>query len=95
MASSEDLGGSTPELDSLVRDTDFFRSLVENGSDAIVSIDKDSTVLYANQAVERVFGYEPEELVGDDLTALMPERFHSQHFNAVDRYLDTGERQLD
>ncbi|WP_436901568.1 PAS domain S-box protein [Halovenus halobia] len=95
MASSEDLGGSTPELDSLVRDTDFFRSLVENGSDAIVSIDTESTVLYANQAVERVFGYEPEELVGEELTVLMPERFRSKHFNAVDRYLDTGERQLD
>jgi PAS domain S-box-containing protein len=42
------------------QDTDVCRSLVENGSDAIVSINTDSTVLYANQAVERVFGYEPE-----------------------------------
>jgi PAS domain S-box-containing protein len=95
MASSEDMGGSTPELDSLVRDTDFFRSLVENGSDAIVSIDKDSTVLYANQAVDRVFGYQPDELVGEQLTVLMPDRFHDQHFSAVEQYLETGERQLD
>ncbi|WP_336326023.1 PAS domain S-box protein [Halovenus sp. HT40] len=95
MASSEEMGGSVPELDSLVRDTDFFRSLVENGSDAIVSIDKDSTILYANQAVERVFGYEPDELVGEQLTVIMPDRFHAQHFEAVDQYLDTGERQLD
>jgi two-component system sensor kinase FixL len=95
MASSEDMGGSIPELDSLVRDTDFFRSLVENGSDAIVSIDTESTILYANQAVERVFGYEPDELVGENLTIIMPDRFHGQHFGAVDRYLDTGERQLD
>jgi PAS domain S-box-containing protein len=95
MASSEEMGGSTAELASLVRDTDFFRSLVENGSDAIVSINTDSTILYANQAVERVFGYEPEELVGEQLTIIMPDRFHADHFEAVEQYLDTGERQLD
>jgi len=89
------MGGSTPELASLVQDTDFFRSLVENGSDAIVSIDTNSTILYANQAVERVFGYEPEELVGEQLTIIMPDRFHADHFESVDEYLETGERQLD
>lgn len=89
------MGGSAPELDSLVRDTDFFRSLVENGSDAIVSIDTNSTILYANQAVERVFGYEPDELVGEQLTMIMPDRFHADHFESVEEYLDTGERQLD
>lgn len=95
MASSEEMGGSAPELDSLVRDTDFFRSLVENGSDAIVSIDTESTILYANQAVERVFGYKPGDLVGEKLTIIMPDRFHTQHFDSVEQYLDTGERQLD
>jgi len=60
MESSENTDGSTPELASLVQDADFCRSLVENGSDAIVSTNTDSTVLYANQAVERVFSYEPE-----------------------------------
>ncbi|MFC3477490.1 PAS domain-containing sensor histidine kinase [Halobacterium litoreum] len=86
---------STTELDALVQDTEFFRSLVENGSDAIVSIDEDSTILYANRSVERVFGYEPEEMVGEKLTMIMPERFRSAHFGAIDRYLDTGERELD
>src|SRR6056297_2392479 len=92
---SDDQRISTTELDALVQDTEFFRSLVENGSDAIVSIDENSTILYANQSVERVFGYEPEEMVGEKLTMIMPERFQSAHFGAVDRYLDTGERELD
>ncbi|WP_435068094.1 two-component system sensor histidine kinase NtrB [Haloplanus sp. C73] len=92
---SEELRVSTGELDSLVRDTEFFRSLVENGSDAIVSIDEHSTILYANEAVERVFGYQPEELIGEKLTKIMPERFHGAHLAAVDRYLETGERELD
>ena len=86
---------ATEDLASAVRDAEFFRSLVENGSDAIISIDENSTILYANQSVERVFGYEPEELIAERLTILMPERFHSDHFGAVDAYLETGERQLD
>lgn len=92
---SDEFDVSTGDLDGLVRDTDFFRSLVENGSDAIVSIDPTSTIIYANQSVERVFGYEPEELIGEDLTAIMPDRFHVPHMEAIDRYLDTGERTLD
>ena len=89
------MGVATGELSALVRDTEFFRSLVENGSDAIVSIDEHSTILYANQSVERVFGYAPEELIGEKLTIIMPERFRGDHFDAVDRYIETGERELD
>jgi len=89
------MGVATGELDALVRDTEFFRSLVENGSDAIVSIDEHSTILYANQSVERVFGYAPEELIGKKLTIIMPDRFRGDHFDAVDRYIETGERELD
>ena len=92
---SDKFGVSTGDLDALVRDTDFFRSLVENGSDAIVSIDRDSTIIYANQSVERVFGYDPEAMIGEDLTMIMPDRFHVSHFDAVDQYLDTGDRTLD
>jgi PAS domain S-box-containing protein len=93
--SSDEFDISTGDLDSLIRDTEFFRSLVENGSDAIVSIDRESTIIYANQSVERVFGYEPEELIGEDLTMVMPDRFRAEHLAAVDRYLDTGDRTLD
>jgi len=86
---------STAELSGLVQGAELFRSLVENGSDAIVSIDESSTILYANRSVERVFGYEPEAMIGERLTMIMPERFRGSHFDAVDRYLETGERQLD
>ena len=92
---SDEFGVSTGDLDALIRDTDFFRSLVENGSDAIVSIDRNSTIIYANQSVKRVFGYDPEAMIGEDLTMIMPDRFHASHFDAVDQYLDTGDRTLD
>jgi len=92
---SDGPGVATPELDGLVRGTEFFRSLVENSSDAIVSVDENSTILYANGSVERILGYDPEELVGERLTAIMPDRLHADHFEGIERYLETGERSID
>ncbi|ELZ44886.1 multi-sensor signal transduction histidine kinase [Halorubrum californiense DSM 19288] len=72
-----------------------FRAVAEGASDAIISIDADSVIRFANPAVESVFGYEPSELEGEPLTTLMPERHRDPHLEAVDGYLDTGERGVD
>jgi PAS domain S-box-containing protein len=92
MSSTDSEGG---EAGSPFLDVEFFRSLVENGSDAIVTIDEDSTVVYANAAVERVFGHAPDELVGRPLTTIVPERFQHAHFESMNEYLESGERSLD
>ncbi|MBV0902793.1 PAS domain S-box protein [Haloarcula salina] len=63
--------------------------------DAIVSIDESSTIRYANPAVADVFGYDPDELVGEPLTALMPDDLAASHHEGIQRYLRTGERTLD
>jgi PAS domain S-box-containing protein len=76
-------------------DRAFFRSLVDNGSDAIVTINEDSEILYANRATERVFGHSPDALVGEPLTTIMPERFHDGHHEAIAAYVRTGVRKLD
>ncbi|MCG1003382.1 MULTISPECIES: nitrogen regulation protein NR(II) [Halobacterium] len=79
----------------VVEDESFFRTLVEHGSDAIISIDADSTILFANRSVERVFGYEPAELVGEPLTVVMPERFQGAHHAAIAEYIQSGDRTID
>lgn len=94
MSSTDPSDGSAPADEALL-DVEFFHSLVENGSDAIVTIDEESTVVYANGSVERVFGYEPEELVGEPLTTIMPVRFHERHAASMGDYLATGEKNLD
>lgn len=72
-----------------------FRALTENTSFAVVSIDESSTIRYANEGVEDVFGYEPDELVGESLLVLVPERLRGRHLEGIDRYLDHGEKRLD
>ena len=72
-----------------------FRAVAEGASDAIISIDTDGVVRFANPAVESVFGYAPEELEGEPLTTVLPERHRGDHREAMERYLATGERSVD
>lgn len=72
-----------------------FRALAENTTLAVVTIDENSTVRYANDAVEGVFGYSATELEGESLTTVMPDRLHDPHFAGLDRYLREGDKHLD
>jgi two-component system sensor kinase FixL len=76
-------------------DASFFRDLVARSRDAIITIDTDSRVLFANDGVERTLGYDPDELEGGPLTEMMPERYQERHAEAIERYVTEGERQLD
>jgi PAS domain S-box-containing protein len=71
-----------------------FAALAESAPDAILTIDAQSTILSANPATERIFGWSPDELVGRPLTVLIPERYRPQHAAGVARYLRTGRRNI-
>ena len=55
------------------------RVIVETASDAVISADESGTILLANPATTRVFGYDPAELIGKPLTILMPEYMREKH----------------
>ena len=48
------------------------RLSIDGASDAIVTLDASCAILTVNPAVERMFGYPPDELTGRKLTVLMP-----------------------
>jgi PAS domain S-box-containing protein len=75
--------------------TAYFDALVNQAPDAVLVIDTANRIVFANPAVEEVFGYAPEELVGEPLTTVVPERLRVAHLDAFGRYLETGERTLD
>ncbi|MGC2619051.1 MAG: PAS domain S-box protein, partial [Acidobacteriaceae bacterium] len=65
------------------------RSVTETASDVVITIDGDSRILAINPSVRDVFGYKPEELVGQLMTVLMPERFRAAHLAGIRRYIST------
>ena len=43
---------------------------------------------------ERLFGYEPDEVIGENVRILMPSPYREQHDGYLQRYLATGERRI-
>ena len=80
--------------DELKRSEARHRVVVETASDAVVSIDESGTIILANPATKRIFGYDPEELIGKPLTVLMPGAMRKLHETGFKRYLETGVRHL-
>jgi PAS domain-containing protein len=52
---------------------EHYRAVTEAATDAIITINSDSTILIVKPATERTFGYSTTELIGQPLTMLMPE----------------------
>ena len=71
-----------------------YRLLWQSCPDAVILMDPDGGIRYANPAVEAVFGYTPQELIGQGVSLLQPERSRSGHLSALGRYLETGIKQL-
>lgn len=63
------------------------RALWETSTDAIVILDRASDVRYANPAVAEIFGYKPEEIVGQNVAIIQPERLREAHRQGLGRFL--------
>jgi len=70
------------------------RIIADTASDAIITIDEDSTMLFVNRAAEKIFGYSRAELLGQSLTMLMPDYLRHVHRTGLQRYLATGQRHI-
>jgi PAS domain S-box-containing protein len=62
--------------------------------DGIITIDQQGTILSANRATERIFGYRVDEMVGHKVNMLMPGPYRSAHDGYLERYMTTGERRI-
>ena len=56
-----------------------FRALFDFSPDAIIVSDQTGAITEANSQVERLFGYDRAELVGQSVEILVPERFRDAH----------------
>lgn len=80
--------------EQLLRERALLKAVVETAVDVIVTIDEQGHILSANSAVRRVFGFEPESLIGRNVTILMPEPYCNEHDQYLRRFLETGEAKI-
>ncbi|MCJ7799339.1 MAG: PAS domain S-box protein, partial [Polaromonas sp.] len=70
------------------------RALLDNVDDGIVSISDSGMIELFNPAAERMFGYRSEEVVGKNLSMLMPASYRRPQDDDLGRYLQAGQAKI-
>lgn len=74
--------------------TAYVEAILETAADAIVTIDQDGLILSFNRAASRMFGYLPGEVIGKNVSILMPSPYREQHDGYIHRYLKSGNARI-
>ncbi|OQW47525.1 MAG: PAS domain-containing sensor histidine kinase [Proteobacteria bacterium SG_bin6] len=79
---------------ALVQSELHYRSILATVPDAMVVIDERGKILSFSAAAERLFGYREAELLGDNVSRLMPDADRHRHDGYMRRYTDTAEPRI-
>jgi len=73
---------------------DKLEALLDAAVDAIVTIDRHAIIQSVNSSAQKLFGHTIEEMVGRNISFLMPEPWASRHDSYIRRYMETGEKRI-
>jgi two-component system, LuxR family, sensor kinase FixL len=79
--------------DALAREA-HLKSILDTVPEAMIVIDERAIMQSFSTAAERLFGYTPEEAIGQNVKILMPNPYRDAHDSYMQRYLTTGERRI-
>ncbi len=68
----------------------LLNAIMDSAVDAIIVIDSHGTVQTVNPATQRLFGYAPEQVIGQNVKMLMPPPFREEHDSYISNYLESG-----
>ena len=87
-----------PDPDRLLRDREVadarWRALIDAAVDAMIVIDGKGLIEEFNPAAERMFGYKAADILGRNVSKLMPSPDRERHDGYITRYLETGEQKI-
>lgn len=73
---------------------EFLSAIIASAIDAIVIIDASGIILVTNEAARKLFNYSREELIGNNVSMLMPMGHARNHDDYLRNYLNTGEAKI-
>ena len=65
-------------------------AMLDTAVDGIITIDEEGKVEAINRAAQRIFGYTVEEVLGNNVSMLMPDPYRGEHDGYLSAYMDTG-----
>lgn len=91
---TEDIGQQLDTLDVLKQQETRLRTVLETVSDAIIVIDQRGRIQSFSSAAERQFSCSAEEVIGKNVSILMPSPYREEHDYYIDRYQKTHEKRI-
>lgn len=79
---------------SLTEEKIRLQTVLEAATDAIITTDSNGIIVNANRAAKKLFGYSMEEMLGKNVSLLMPEAMAREHDSYIRRYVETGEQRV-
>ena len=76
------------------RRAEDLHALIDTVPDAMVVIDTGGRIISFSKGAERMFGYNEDELLGENVSVLMPSPDREQHDSYLGHYLATGEKRI-
>jgi len=72
----------------------YLKSITDNVLDGLITINFKGQIETFNPAAERMFGYSSSEMIGKNVKMLMPEPYHSEHDEYLQKYAETGKSKI-
>jgi len=89
LSSGEDVTERIKALEALRESEAKYRLVHDTSFDGIILSNYLDLIIDCNPSVEKIFGYTKEELLGMEITELMPEKYRSRHIKGLKRFLET------
>jgi two-component system sensor kinase FixL len=91
---TEDIGERLQALAVLRQQETRLRTVLETVPDAIIVIDQRGRIQSFSAAAERQFGYAADEVIGKNVSVLMPSPYREEHDGYIGRYQATHEKRI-
>ncbi len=83
-----------PAADNHSHAASEWKALLDAAVDAIIVIDHKGRIETFNSAAEVIFGFDAQEVLGKNVSLLMPEPYKGEHDSYIRNYLDTGDAKI-
>jgi PAS domain S-box-containing protein len=94
LQSNSDITGLKRAQEEIISREAHLRSILETVPEAMIVIDATGAVTSFSAAAAQLFGYRPDEVIGQNVKMLMPQPYRSEHDGYIGRYLSTGEARI-